>query len=213
MGESTIHHKMLIQFFKTGVPQEFQMKKKWLRFVIIGIVIVGCFFGIFYCLLPVIRYSQVEDAPRCSPAVGDFSEANLVGTWIAGRPDQMDTLIIRADGTYKQIVHVEFPKRSPIDYESGWQPWNLEYSEDDIAYLHLDGMRFCGMNPSISCDVRDGDGHDFCRNEYLPMNGEGILLVLEASGESSDTNEPNYIYYLHYPLGSENSWTYSLKKP
>jgi len=99
-------------------------------------------------------------------------------------------------------VHIEFSRSSPIDYESDWQPWYVELSEDNIPYLHLTGMRFCGMNPDISCEIRDGGGHDFCRDEYIPMNGEGILIIL---GERS--------YNLHYPLGSENSWFYGLENP
>jgi hypothetical protein len=57
------------------------------------------------------------------------------------------------------------------------------------------------MNVSIPCDVRDGGGYGFCRDEYLPMNGEGIFVVLKAAGDK----EPVYIYDLYYPLGSENT--------
>ncbi len=127
-----------------------------------------------------------------------------MGTWFAGNPDHSDTLIIRNDGSYKQIVHIKFPKQSPLEYESDWQPWHLE-SKENIVYLHLDGMSFCGMNSEISCNVRSGGGYDFCRDEYLPMNDEGILLVL-------GTANPNNIF-LFYPLGSENSYVYSKQEP
>lgn len=189
------------------------MTEKPLRLMIIGIVMAGCFISISSCVPAIISRSKTAEAGGCSPPIGNFSEAKLVGTWMAGVPDQRDTLIIKADGTYKQIVHIEFPNKSPINYESDWQPWRLEYSEDKIPYLHLNGMRFCGMNVGIPCDMRDGGGYDFCRDEYLPMNGEGILIVLEISSDGLYTQEPTYEYSLHYPLGSENSWAYHLKSP
>jgi hypothetical protein len=61
------------------------------------------------------------------------------------------------------------------------------------------------MNSDISCEKRDGDGYDFCQDESILMNGEGILIVLETPDE--------HYYYLHYPLGSENSYMYRLQEP
>jgi hypothetical protein len=157
---------------------------------------------------------EARNPPGCPSLPEGFSEAELVGTWMAGWSDHSDTLIIRADGTYKQIVHVEFVDRSPIDYESGWQSWRLEYSEDNIGYLHLDGFRFCGMNPDIPCEKRIGDGYDFCRDETIIMDNEGILLVLASRAKASPgTQVPLHDIHLAYPLGSENSWPYALQEP
>jgi hypothetical protein len=75
-------------------------------------------------------------------------------------------------------------------------------SEDGITYLHLTDFAFCGMNSEIACRKRNGGGYDFCKDEYLHMEGEGILLVLA-------TPSGKYIH-LHYPLGDENSYAYSL---
>jgi hypothetical protein len=83
----------------------------------------------------------------------------------------------------------------------------LDYSEDTIPYLHLTGFAFCGMNTDIPCEKRDGGGYDFCQDKQLDMNGEGTLIVLEATDGGK-----NY-YYLFYPLGSENSYVYSLQEP
>jgi hypothetical protein len=174
----------------------------WWPFVVLPFAgaIAICFLGVVVCYLTLARTErQQPSVSRCSPTGGAFSEANVVGTWVAIRPDQRDTLIIRADGTYKQIVHVEFAEGSPIDYESDWQPWHLEYSADRIPYLHLTGMSFCGMNPDIPCQKHDGGGYDFCQDKYLPMNGEGILIVLSNT--------------LYYPLGSENSYIYRPQEP
>ena len=181
------------------------MKRK--RLFSIVIVVIGIhLLGLTSCMLSNSRIEQQESASRCSPPAENFSEENLAGIWVAGNSSHTDTLTISPNGTYKQVVHVEFADgSSPIDYESNWQPWHLEYSEENIPYLHLTGMRFCGMNTDISCETLDGGGYDFCKDKYLPMDGEGLLLVLETSVE--------HYYYLHYPLGSESSWIYSFQGP
>ncbi len=192
------------------------MNGKWTRFVIIGVGIGTCLLGtlvVFAYLLPIVGIVQKEYAPRCKPPVGGFSEANLVGTWVARIPTHSDTLIIKADGTYKQIIHIEFTKLPTIDYESDWQRWHLEYSKGTIPYLHLSGYAFCGMNDAIPCARRDGGGYDFCQDKYLPMNGEGILVVLEVLRENPSATGAKYYYFLSYPLGSENSYGYSLQEP
>jgi hypothetical protein len=73
----------------------------------------------------------------CNSAPEGFSEADLVGTWAAGwsrpgKPD--DTLIIREDGTYKQILDLERAEGSPFKYESDWQPWWIEYAENGLPF-------------------------------------------------------------------------------
>lgn len=166
------------------------------------------------CLWIYIPIYEKEHAARCFPLPEGFSEEDLVGTWIAGVPDHFDKLIIQADGTYKQIIYVDFVDRPSINYESGWQPWSLSQSEENFTYLHLNGMSFCGMNPGISCNKRDGDGHDFCRDEYIEMLNEGILIVVASSDELlPGTKIPHYYISLNYPLGSQNSWAYSLQSP
>ncbi len=193
-----------------------QKKGKRTRVLITGVGIGGCLVGVLIilaCLLPIIGIIQNENAPRCTPPIGNFSESDLIGTWVEVRAKSEDTLIIRADGTYKQIVHIEYAELPPTDYESDWQPWRLEYSKDNIPYLHLTGYAFCGMNSAIPCSQRDGDGHDFCQNKYVPMNSEGILIVLGGLKERPSASGPRYYYFLFYPLGSENSYAYSYQEP
>lgn len=146
---------------------------------------------------------------RCSPLPEVFSASELTGTWMAGTPDQSDTLIIKADGTYKQIVHVEFTEEPTLDYQSDWQTWHVDYSDQHIGYLHLEGFRFCGMNPEIPCNKRNGGGYDFCRDEWVNMENEGILLVFTGKNwGATSTEEPQNTIWLAYSLGSEESWTY-----
>ncbi len=177
--------------------------------ILIVSVIVGCILFATFA-----AFSDAIHPHGCSPIPEDFSEAELIGTWMGGWPEHSDILIIKPDKTYKQIIHIEFPERSPIDYESGWQSWRLEYSADQIAYLHLDGYRFCGMNPEIPCEERIGGGYDFCRDETIKMNNEGILLVMTIrDNQLSRTEDPGKKIFLVYPLGSESSWSYHLQRP
>lgn len=146
--------------------------------------------------------SKDNRSSRCVPPPKGFSSQDLIGTWVAGVPNQRDTLILRDDGKYRQYVHIEIANQAPIDYVSEWQNWYLERSEEDILYLHLEGMRFCGMNPDIPCDRLIGGGYDFCQDRAIKMINEGILLVLVSPGSNSNSVDSyqNNIS-LFYPLG------------
>ena len=109
---------------------------------------------------------------------------------------------------YTQRVHVEYSDASPLDYEGEPHRWHLEYSDAGIPYLRLEDFRFCGMNPEIPCQVTDGGGYDICRDQWVEMQGEGILILL-GTNKPSDPPEEQVYYYLHYPMGSENSWDYA----
>jgi hypothetical protein len=191
------------------------MKSKLSPIAIVGIIFLAIFSfcGIIYTAI-FISSSIIEkqNRSRCTPLPEGFSQSELIGTWVAGSPKHSDTLIIRANGTYKQIVHVELSESPPINYISDWQSWHLQRSEGNITYIYLEGMRFCGMNPEIPCQERNSGGYDFCTDKYIDMNNEGILIVLAAdSDQLPGTNVPKYYLHLDYPLGSENSWSYSLQ--
>lgn len=174
---------------------------------------IGCF-----CVWEVFNAFSLFDSmyqslvPRkCTPPPEGFSEADLIGTWVGSRLDDFDTLVIRGDGTYKQIIHIEHIDIPDVDYESDWQLWRLEFAENGIPYLHLEGMRLCAINPDLGCDQSGGGGYDFCQNKSLLMADEGILLVLGVPKDS--TQPPPRGINLWFPLGSENTWTYSLQEP
>ena len=191
-------------------------------------IIIGCISLVFVALAIalVISYTlamfsnenswdESRDESRCPPMFSDFSELDLIGTWRAGTPDHSDTLIIKSDGTYKQLVYAEFAEKSPLEYESSWNRWQIEISEDNIPYLHLTNFAFCGMNVSISCKQPNCDGYDFCIDEHIPMEGEGILIILGPS--SSEELSPEILTQdylnLFYPLGSQGSWVYEFVEP
>ncbi len=180
-------------------------KKKKLAWIFIGVLLSLCIISCIIHFISLMIIEQRNLSSRCSPPIKNPENKDLEGTWVAGVPKHNDTLIIRSDGTYKQIVHVEFTDQSPIDYESDWQPWYITYSQDNIPYIHLKRFRFCGMNSEISCKEENGGGYDFCEDKMIYMKGEGILIVLE-------TTEQGY-FYLHYPLGSQGSWIYGRNEP
>jgi hypothetical protein len=139
------------------------------------------------CLAVLLR----ERTPACTPPPTSFAETDLVGTWVGRRLDDTDTLILREDGTYRQLIHIEVPEQPSFDYESDWQPWRLEYLEGGPPYLHLEGMRLCVSTLSLDLDCSQPGGgerdwnaynenfyYDFCRRDSMLMVNEGILLVM-----------------------------------
>lgn len=153
----------------------------------------------------------------CDSAPEGFAEVDLVGTWAAGwsrpgKPD--DTLIIREDGTYKQILDLERPESSSFKYESDWQSWWLEYGENGLPYLHLEGMRLCAYPGGyIDCEVVGGGDspetkwYDPCQKTWVNMPGKGILIAL---GSPEGTIPPPRGFDLVLFRRGEDIWFYSL---
>ena len=140
--------------------------------------LVTLIFTMFFLLVACNKSSQNGVLTNCPLPPLEFIPENLVGTWKTGWSKRNDTLIIKENGTYKQIIHVETPA---YDYESDWLPWTLEETENGIPKLHLVGMRLCVYWPQADCAQPGGgesDCYDFCSEEWMQMNNEGILLVL-----------------------------------
>ena len=188
------------------------MKKELIIIIrLIAIIVIVLVIALVICNTGILlSKDQSKEESRCSPIFSGFSEIDIEGTWIAGTPEHLDKLIIRSNGTYKQFVHVEFTDGNDLDYESDWQPWYIEMPEDSIPYLHLTNFAFCGMGVGISCRQTNGSGYDFCRDEAIIMEGEGILIILGPSSGvniNPDILKQNYIA-LFYPLGAQGSWAY-----
>ena len=151
----------------------------------------------------------------------DFTESDIVGTWWAGyvsSPKRDDFLIIREDGFYKQIIHLE---AYSIDYESDWLPWRIEYFDDGIPYLHLQGLRLCAHDPSLSCDQAGGgekdwdafnenEWYDSCRDKWLLQKDEGIVRILGAVYDGWTNDGFELAALTSSPL---DSWVYRLQNP
>lgn len=121
---------------------------------------------------------EIYNSQRCNPPPPGFSESDLIGTWVGERSDNIDTLVIRDDRRYKQIMHISHPA---FDFESDWLPWRLEYGGSGIPYLHLEGMHLCAYWTEMDCQEAGGGDliwYDFCKEEWIKMPNEGVLIVL-----------------------------------
>jgi hypothetical protein len=186
----------------------------WLFVIFAALCCIG--WGVLN-LIPIFNFGidlQTQQS-RCDAYLppDDLVATDLVGTWNAGSSVRNDTLILREDNTYKQIIHIESTK---VDYKSEWQEWRLERKNHGLVYLHLENMRVCGIYPEKSCDDLVAGGFDFCQNESVQMVNEGVLLVLgEKKKNDNFNNTPTLESNLNlwFPLGSENTWVYHLQKP
>ncbi len=179
-------------------------------FFLVGIVVVAILAG----CAPV-----KEEKSRCKPPPQGFTEKDLVGTWVKKHLDlRSDTLIIKEDGTYKQIIHLE---AYSVDYESDWLPWRIEYTDDDIPYLHMEGLRLCAHVPDLrGCDQAGGGDYDwnafnagewldYCHNKWMVQKGEGILLV---NGAVYDGWTDEGIELASLSVSPLDSWVYRLQR-
>jgi hypothetical protein len=130
--------------------------------------------------------SNQENQPdtSCAKLPKGFSEKDLIGTWSSDYMNgNVDTIIIRDDGTYKQIFSSNV---NNLDFESNWQKWWLESRDSGYLRLHLEGMRRCDDLESI-CQSQNGGVDpnlyrivDYCENKIVSMQGEVVLIVTGA---------------------------------
>lgn len=174
---------------------------------------VACCLGVFVWIFnPFSVLDLTARQKRCIPPPSGFSERDLIGTWIAKRLEDTDTLFIREDRKYKQIIRLE---STSVEYESDWQSWRLYYSGNGTPYLYLEGMRLCAAFPGQSCDQvgwgNDVKWYDVCRDEWFYLPNGGILAVL---GVPKHFIQPSHGMQLMLFTGSaENPWGYKLQDP
>jgi hypothetical protein len=184
----------------------------WLSLVLLMIGI-PC----YLCISSILKEDQANENRGCPPLPVNFTEADLVGTWVARSIDITDTLMIRADGTYKQIIHIG---RQSIDYKIEWQRWRFEHRENGTGYLHLEGYRTCASDPYVTCDwVNDGKKPwaDVCESQWMklgPSVGEIILVVYGYSFYHPEKEKVSHPFSLALFRGFESSsWSYSYQGP
>ena len=188
------------------------MKKNLAWLVLAGLILICCLWA---CI--VFNWLSINEMlfqnTKCGLPYKGFSETDILGTWQAWRPGNTDTIIIRADKKYKQVVKIQSPL---INFESDWQTWSLVYSKTGTPYLYLENFHLCGAEPEIfDCQVSGGGARkwlDVCSNDqWVTMADNGILAVVNGStGKESSRDE---IILILFPLSSENPWGYHLSKP
>jgi hypothetical protein len=186
------------------------MKKEWKITIGVAIVLIlSCV--ICLCISSLISFYRTEKEakiPTCPPLPPNFTESNLVGTWIGNYFGNIDKLIIRADGTYQQIYSGDY-----VNFESDWHKWNVEYDKDGYVRLHLAGMRRCDGLDSECNDPGGGLPSDSqavnpCTPEWVTLDDEVILFV---TGTTS--NVPLGIMLQQAKLaGSDWTYTFRLEK-
>ena len=150
--------------------------KKWLLLLLVlpVLVVIGCCIIVFHPTSD----NNIDYTKACPPLPSNFKESDLVGTWIGHYFSNIDKLIIRADGTYKQI----YSSDPPINFESDWQKWWLESNPNGYALLHMQGMRRCDGTDTECNNSGGGLPYDSlvinpCKAEDLHLTHEVILFV------------------------------------
>jgi hypothetical protein len=120
------------------------------------------------------------------PPPATFDDGDLVGTWRAHYDGSVDTLILKADGTFKQIYQDRY--QEDYVYETLWNKWRVERYGDGRARVYLRGARFYEQGPTIAEEggcYRNWTFYDQVAEEYVTMPDTLVLnLRVDSSGKA-----------------------------
>jgi len=161
--------------------------------------LIGLTSCLIYLLLYILFVSEIIKPPAQSykDPPKDWNRSNLKGTWATTYGGSsnlingtLDTIIIRDDGTFKQIYK---ERRTNYAFETPWNQWWLEILPNGITRIHLMGGRYYVAGTRIGeLDGKSqwGDGsspeefYDPYANENVEMVNQLILDVrMNASGD------------------------------
>ena len=113
---------------------------------------IGLWFGVVLLLLVIIPLGccqvittlSTPEISRSQNPPAALQELDLAGTWKANYGScstcrGVDTLILREDGTFKQIYE---NRRENYTFETPWNKWWLERFPDGRIWVHLKGARY-----------------------------------------------------------------------
>jgi hypothetical protein len=124
------------------------------------------------------------EAPYFNPPV-TLQASDLEGVWETHYRRNTDRLVLRADGTFKQVYRDGH--REDYVYETPWNEWWLEALPDGRRYVHLQGGRY--YREGIKTAEEEGLDHPFPGRFYDPVGGEAVhvtgKLVLNVRTDSS----------------------------
>ncbi len=161
------------------------------------------------CLYLTSSCKPLSPTDRCPPLPTSFKESDLIGTWVAeyGGGDTA-TLILREDGSYKQIYD---DPRSGDHFESDWKKWRVEYRISGFLRLHMESMRWCSDISSYCKRVGGGIGDDvaidYCEGEGIKMP-DAVILVVTGVTNNTAPYAPRGIWLRQMRL-SGSDWSYS----
>lgn len=149
-----------------------------------------------------------QDVPYANPPES-LQDSDLVGTWETRYGRSVDRLILRADGTFKQVYQDNTVEG--YVYETPWNEWWLERFPDGRVWVHLQGARYYlagiriaeleGLPEPAPTDQPELWGKDrFPLSFYDPFGKEFLEMVGELilSVRSDDSGE----IILHHMWGS-----------
>lgn len=135
----------------------------------------------------------------------DLEASDLVGTWSADyeaafgkrcwyRMTGVETLTLRADGTYQQV----YDDGRGYVYVSPWNRWHLK-DDRGASILHLEEGRFypLGIEWAEALAERSWQYHadDDGRGQPLDLDGTEAILFVRASAQ-----RPGGVYFLYPPV-------------
>jgi len=177
----------------------------------LGLLIVGILLS-QACLSGVFRPPPGPIAWACPQLPEAFQETDLVGAWQASYGAAKDTLLVMADGTYKQLYTRD---SDGYAFESSWNRWWLERRASGGLYMHFGGMRRCDETDELCSRIEGGGGDlswwDFCEDRLVMMPNEVILMITGAP-EGEET-APKGIWLWHMSADPDSgSYHFELKE-
>lgn len=138
------------------------------------------------CCAQLIRSTpQCLEAPYSAPPA-QLDALDLVGTWRTNYALSVDTLVLRRDGTFKQIYEDRLHPRHR--YETPWNQWNVHRFPDGRVRATLEGARYYAAGTRVAEDGGRFGGemrfYDPIAHEFLDTERELVLNVrVDSSGE------------------------------
>ncbi len=143
-----------------------------------------------------------------------FSLVDIIGTWeyknyISENAVEIDTLVIRSDGFYQQVLSLQNPK---IYYMSEWLPWQLKEIAPGNFRLYIEGMNLCLYLDVNHCEeINEGftssQGMDVCLDEFVITENAGYFIIAREPRENKQLVDKIKLFTLRvFTDGGINSY-------
>jgi hypothetical protein len=148
------------------------------RLAAVGLVAASVMLAVLVTIKPAQSIWICVQAPYLPPPA-TLDDEDLAGTWETHYGRSVDTLILRSDGTFKQVYTSGYVEG--YVYETGWESWGMQRLGDGRVRLRLEGARFYADGIAIAEEGGWGDGsgsfYDPITIRPVDMNGKLLLNV------------------------------------